>query len=294
MALWLAANAERVTELKRRYRKANPEKVAASIRAYRKTHPRKRKNEVAIQRKYAESHKEEIAEGKRKWQIANRQKVADYKRKYVEVNRAKVNEYRRRYWKAKRDKARVEQASVAALCVRRPVSMPPQPHQITRRKTILHDLSLRHVLLLALVLCLCGPRLYASEPPSKVSAEELDGIRKSSEKGDAMAQFNLGYCYFYGQGMPKDQVTAVKWLRLAADQGNTAAQHVLGLCYSTGEGVAKDNVTAYMWLNLSAAAGDPSWSKSREAVSRQMTKEQIGEAQRLSREWKPKKKSVSR
>jgi TPR repeat protein len=38
----------------------------------------------------------------------------------------------------------------------------------------------------------------------------------------------------YGQGLPKDQAAAVKWLQKSAAQGNAPAQHVLGLSHATG------------------------------------------------------------
>jgi len=44
-----------------------------------------------------------------------------------------------------------------------------------------------------------------------------------------------------------------------------------------------------MWLNLAAAAGDANARATRDTISDQMTPEQIAEAQRMSREWKPKK-----
>ena len=44
-------------------------------------------------------------------------------------------------------------------------------------------------------------------------------------------------------------------------------------------------VLAYMWWNLSAAQGDQGAQSNKEIAERQMTREQIAEAQRLSREW---------
>ena len=38
-----------------------------------------------------------------------------------------------------------------------------------------------------------------------------------AEQGHADAQFNLGSMYEYGEGVPEDNNTAVKWYSLAAD-----------------------------------------------------------------------------
>lgn len=50
-----------------------------------------------------------------------------------------------------------------------------------------------------------------------------------------------------------------------------------------------DDVVAYMWLNLSAAAGSETAATFRDKLAKSMTPQQIGEAQKMSREWEPKK-----
>lgn len=58
--------------------------------------------------------------------------------------------------------------------------------------------------------------------------------------------------------------------------------------YANGQGVPKDYALAYMWWNLGAAGGNENGGKNRDIVATRMTPAQIAEAQRLSREWKPK------
>lgn len=77
-------------------------------------------------------------------------------------------------------------------------------------------------------------------------------------------------------------------LRVLAEQGDADAQGRLGCCYGDGEGVPQDFVLAYMWLNLSAVK-EPKAALFRREVEEMMTPEQIAEAQKLCREWKPKK-----
>ena len=84
-----------------------------------------------------------------------------------------------------------------------------------------------------------------------------------------------------------DYAVAAQWFRKAADQGNARAQGNLGVMYADGQGVPKDYVQAYMWFNLGAAGGSELGGKNRDAIAARMTPAQIGEAQRLSREWKP-------
>ena len=42
--------------------------------------------------------------------------------------------------------------------------------------------------------------------------------RKSAEQGDAEAQYNLGNCYRYGEGVEQNYEKAVEWYRKAAEQ----------------------------------------------------------------------------
>jgi hypothetical protein len=44
-------------------------------------------------------------------------------------------------------------------------------------------------------------------------------------------------------------------------------------------------VLAYMWWNLSAAQGNESAQRNKDIIAERVTREQIAEGQRLSREW---------
>ena len=55
--------------------------------------------------------------------------------------------------------------------------------------------------------------------------------------------------------------------------------------YSRGEGVPEDLVFAYLWYDLSAAQGNETAQSKKNVIEQRMTREQIAEAQRLSREW---------
>ena len=118
--------------------------------------------------------------------------------------------------------------------------------------------------------------------------EAAKWFRLAAEQGDAWAQYFLGVRYANGEGVPQDYTEAVKWYRLAAEQGHASAQSNLGVRYAKGEGVPQDDVLAHKWFNLAAAQGDASAKKGRDIVTDRMTREQIAEAQRLAREWKPK------
>jgi uncharacterized protein len=100
-----------------------------------------------------------------------------------------------------------------------------------------------------------------------------------------MAQYNLGFMYASGQGVPQDYAEAVKWYRLSAAQGDAMAQSNLGVMYVNGQGVPQDYVQAHMWFNLAAAQGNADTVKNHDIAASKMTPAQIAEAQRMTREW---------
>jgi hypothetical protein len=113
--------------------------------------------------------------------------------------------------------------------------------------------------------------------------------RRAAEQGNAGAQYNLGVMYYQGRGVPQDDAAAAKWYRLAAEQDYASAQRNLGVMYYNGQGVPQDYIQAHIWFNLAASEGDDKSREVRDLVAKIMTPDQIAEAQRLAREWKPTK-----
>ncbi len=83
--------------------------------------------------------------------------------------------------------------------------------------------------------------------------------------------------------------TAFKEFKPLAEQGNAQAMLGLGMIYYNGRGVPKDYVMAYMWYYLAETQGSEEAIINRSIVVKEMTTEQISEAERLSREFEVKK-----
>ena len=79
----------------------------------------------------------------------------------------------------------------------------------------------------------------------------------AANRGDPVAQFQIGHLYGAGEGVAKDPVTSAAWNRKAADHGLAGAQFVMGLMYSKGTGVAQDYAAAVNWERKAAAQGFP-------------------------------------
>ncbi len=118
--------------------------------------------------------------------------------------------------------------------------------------------------------------------------------RKAAAQGVAVAQYNLAHMYDKGRGVPQDYAEAVKWYRTAAAQNHAEAQINLGFMYGNGLGVPQDYVQAHKWYNLAATSLPPgkdhdTATKNRDIVAKKMTPADVSKAQKLAREWKPKK-----
>jgi hypothetical protein len=111
---------------------------------------------------------------------------------------------------------------------------------------------------------------------------------KAAVQGKADAEYVIGAMYYTGNAVPQDQKLAVQWFRKAAEQGHPDAQHALALMYRYHvAGMPQDVVIAYMLCNLAAANGHHNAIEQRASLAKQMSQEQIDEAQALSRNWKP-------
>jgi TonB family protein len=123
-------------------------------------------------------------------------------------------------------------------------------------------------------------------------AEAVKWGRKVAEQGDVGAQRILGETYLLGRDVPQDYAEAMKWYRKAAEQGDATAQFGLGSMYADGKGDTQDYIKAHMWLTLSAARlmgkVSPTFkiaSDLRGSIVKNMTPQQIEEADRLAKEW---------
>jgi hypothetical protein len=160
---------------------------------------------------------------------------------------------------------------------------------------------------------------------STLTADELKALQQKAEKGDAAAQSSQGSGDDSGRGVPQDRAQAAAWYRKAAEQGDPRAQFNLGLMYrygpgyspnldrwveafglapghaspkaqsspaakyNPGSGIPKDYIEAHKWMSLAAAraTGDNQrrFADARDSLAKDMTPEQIAEAQKRATEW---------
>ena len=74
-------------------------------------------------------------------------------------------------------------------------------------------------------------------------------------------------------------------LEIAEQAGAPDALFQLGLLYCSGREVQLDLVEAHKWFNLAALRGNESAKHLRTEIARELSRDEIGAAQRRAREW---------
>jgi hypothetical protein len=118
----------------------------------------------------------------------------------------------------------------------------------------------------------------------------LEWFRKAAAQSNTEAMVQLPIMFGTGRGVTKNVAQAVSWFRQAAELGNASAQFNLGGIYARGEGVMQDYIEAYKWESLAITrAADrpdvPTFTAARDTIGRQLTPEQIAEANTRVRQW---------
>lgn len=121
-------------------------------------------------------------------------------------------------------------------------------------------------------------------------AEALKWYRKAAEQGSKSAMLSLGQALDSGSGGPENAIEAVKWYRMAAQEHEAfsdlreRALYFLGNMYVQGRGVSQSFVNAFSLWKEAAIFGLREPKEGIEMLRKQMTKEQIVEAENLAHE----------
>ncbi len=110
-----------------------------------------------------------------------------------------------------------------------------------------------------------GVKPVLEPTPTRMGANpSIDEIYKRAEKGDRIAQYQLGD--LYARSANPDYIKAAKWYAAAADQGHALAQASLGWLYERGFGVQRSDLIAYRFY--ANAAGQLAGEQCRRIAAR--------------------------
>lgn len=89
-----------------------------------------------------------------------------------------------------------------------------------------------------------------------VGAQSLDQIRAKANSGDAYSQYLMGWSYANGaNGAKQDYSQAAPWFKQSSENGYGAASYFLGWMYYYGEGVGRNNSEALKWFTKAEQQG---------------------------------------
>ena len=151
----------------------------------------------------------------------------------------------------------------------------------------------RFGLCLAVVAMLAAPAAWAGFDDGVAAYDRGDYAaafqvwRPLAEQGDVRAQYRLGRLYEAGDGVPGDDVEALRWFHAAGGQGDKEALVSIGIFHEDGRGVPRDTFKAYMWWEIAARHGSGLARALQMTVERQLTQAEKDEARRLADEWRP-------
>ncbi len=81
-------------------------------------------------------------------------------------------------------------------------------------------------------------------------------LMKAAESGYLDAYDRIALNYHLGQGAPKDDIEALRWLSRAAERGSDGAMYSIAMAYAKGDyGLARDCHQAGRWLRRAEVAG---------------------------------------
>jgi TPR repeat protein len=103
-----------------------------------------------------------------------------------------------------------------------------------------------------------------------------------ARNGDPKSQASLGFMYYSGKGVRRDDPRALFWFHRAADAGQPTAQFFLGMEYFYGRGVPRDLAQAYSWCDIALTNGYSESLSCRDMVGTQMSPDDRRRAEKLT------------
>jgi localization factor PodJL len=132
----------------------------------------------------------------------------------------------------------------------------------------------------AVVLSMMSPALAQTPGTSEPRTQD------QTPQGPAQTQTNSDLQDALRAYSQRNYAAALRLWGIHAQRGDPVAQYNLGRMYARGEGVNRDLSEAYKWFTLSAAAGRREGEQARQAISRSMTPVQMAEGLRRAEAWR--------
>jgi localization factor PodJL len=123
------------------------------------------------------------------------------------------------------------------------------------------------------------------EPNS--AAEAIRWYEAAALQGNLKAMYKLAVSYAEGWGTRQNYGEAARWFSRAAEYGFVNAQFNLGVLYERGYGVPQSLLDSYKWYALAAAQGDKDSAARVDALSSQLSADDLATAKDAVTAFKP-------
>ena len=108
----------------------------------------------------------------------------------------------------------------------------------------------------------------------------IEVFRAGALDRNAQAQFELGYLFEQGLGVPRDYHQAERWYQQAAQRGLTDAQFRLGRMYYEGLASGSNRRLGYIWLAIAAENGYQAALRYRDACAARLAPDDLAKARK--------------
>ena len=92
----------------------------------------------------------------------------------------------------------------------------------------------------------------------KAKKDSVAIMKEKADKGDAVAQNQMGVWYYVGKKVKQDYKVALDWWAKSAKQNNPDAIGNMAMCYQLGNGIKKDSVMAMTLYKSAIKKGNES------------------------------------
>ena len=121
----------------------------------------------------------------------------------------------------------------------------------------------------------------------KNANEAVRWYEQAANGGNRKAMYRLGILYAQGTGAGQDYAQSASWFAKAANAGLVDAQFNLAVLYERGQGVPQSLLDAYKWYAIAASHGDKESQARAEALSAQLTPDDLQVAEKTVQEFTP-------
>jgi localization factor PodJL len=119
------------------------------------------------------------------------------------------------------------------------------------------------------------------------AAEAIRWYEASALQGNLKAMYKLAVSYAEGWGTRQNYGEAARWFSRAGEYGFVNAQYNLGVLYERGFGVPQSLLDSYKWYALAAAQGDKDSAARVDALSSQLSADDLATAKDAVAAFKP-------